>query len=230
MALGVMTSTFSKIRLVLLDADGVLQEPSREWLPTVESVCGDPARAGEFLEEFYAAEAMFMAGGEGVGDALEQLLRVWNSPRSVEEAMQLWRCIAKNHEILEIVNRIRARGTSVALASNQQPERARYMSQDLEYDLAFDHCFYSCDLGYAKPDSEYFRCILKKSGVLESEILFLDDREINVAAAKSLGIHAERFTISEGAGVFINILERYGVYNAQQPRGARALRALDSQR
>jgi putative hydrolase of the HAD superfamily len=211
-----MTSTSSKIRLVLLDADGVIQEPSREWLPRVESVCGDPARASEFLEKFYATEAMFMAGGEGVGSALEELLRAWNSPCSVGEAMQLWRCIAKNHEILEIVNTIRARGTSVALASNQQPERARYMSQDLEYDMAFDQCFYCCDLGYAKPDPEYFRSILKHSGVLEAEVLFLDDREVNVNAAKSLGIHAERFEISEGVGVFVDILERYGVYNTQQ--------------
>lgn len=179
-------------------------------------VCGDPARADEFLAEFYAAEARFMAGGEGVGDALEELLGAWNSPCSVEEAMQLWRCIAMNQEILAAVGSIRARGTAVALASNQQRERARFMSKDLEYDRLFDRCFYSCELGYAKPDPEYFLSVLKLSDVLETEVLFLDDRKANVDAAKSLGIHAEHFDISEGVSVFVSILERYGVHHAQQ--------------
>jgi len=199
-----------------LDADGVVQEPSCEWLQTVESVCGDPARTNEFLAEFYATEARFMAGGEGVGYALQELLGAWSSRCSVEEAMQLWRCIAKNQEILSIVSSIRAHGTWVALASNQQPERARYMSKDLEYDVLFDKCFYSCELGYAKPDPEYFLSILKISDVLEAEVLFIDDRKANVDAAKSLGIYAEHFDISEGANVFVSILERYGVCHAQQ--------------
>src|SRR5699024_9899081 len=115
---------------------------------------------------------------------------------SLVEATQLWRCIATNHEIVDVVSAIRACGTSVVLASNQQPERARYMSRDLEYELVFDRCFYSCDLGCAKPDPEYFRSILRQSGVLEEEVLFVDDRQANVDAAKTLGIHAERFEIS----------------------------------
>lgn len=207
-----LDKTKPKIRLILLDADGVIQQPSSEWIPLVELVCGNPARTDKFLEDFYATEAMFMTGNNGVINALEGLLGTWDSHCSFDEAIQLWYCIDKNHDILKIIKAIRASGISVALASNQQCERARYMSRDLEYDEDFDQCFYSCDLGYAKPDAEFFESILRKSGVSKTEVLFIDDRQGNVDSAKSLGIYAERFHISEGIVAFVNLLERYKVY------------------
>src|SRR5699024_9004114 len=131
--------------------DGVIQGLAGEWLPMAESICGDPTRTNEFLKEFYATERLFMTGSKGVEAALGELLVAWNSPSSVEVAKQLWWYIDKKQDVIAIANAIRASGTQTALASNQQPERARYMSKVLGYDEVFDECYYSCDLGFAKP-------------------------------------------------------------------------------
>lgn len=113
---------------------------------------------------------------------------------------------------------MRAGGTAVSLASNQQLERARYMSQALGYEKAFDACFYSCHLGYAKLDPAYFRAILRASGTPAGEVLFLDDRPANVEAARSTGMQAEVLDIASGVGPFLQILLHRGAPSAQDAR------------
>lgn len=44
-----------------------------------------------------------------------------------------------------------------------------------------------------KPDPAIYEHTLRGLGVTASEALFLDDREINIQAARALGIHAIRF-------------------------------------
>lgn len=70
-------------------------------------------------------------------------------------------------------------------------------------ELSFQHKFLpklkyatvvkSCDLGIVKPEKEIYLHAQKIAGVAPSEILFIDDYEINTAAAKNLGWQAYTF-------------------------------------
>ena len=52
------------------------------------------------------------------------------------------------------------------------------------------HIFYSHLLGLAKPETKAFEYVLNTLNVAASEVMFFDDNQANVLAAKQLGIHA----------------------------------------
>ena len=58
----------------------------------------------------------------------------------------------------------------------------------------FDQTYASNKIGCAKPDPHFFELILEAEETAPENAFFTDDKAENVAAAASLGIHAELFT------------------------------------
>jgi glucose-1-phosphatase len=56
----------------------------------------------------------------------------------------------------------------------------------------FDWTFVSHELGMMKPDQEIYEHVIATVGVLPARLLFLDDSEENVSAARKLGIRSEQ--------------------------------------
>ncbi|HSN38748.1 MAG TPA: HAD-IA family hydrolase, partial [Burkholderiales bacterium] len=56
----------------------------------------------------------------------------------------------------------------------------------------FRKVFVSCDLGKRKPEPEAFMAVAQEMGTPLPKILFFDDLEANVAAARKLGMQALR--------------------------------------
>ena len=54
------------------------------------------------------------------------------------------------------------------------------------------HVFASHLIGRIKPDRAYFDFVLAQMGVAPREAVFLDDSPLNIAAARTLGLHAYR--------------------------------------
>ncbi|MEU6740818.1 HAD-IA family hydrolase [Streptosporangium sandarakinum] len=77
----------------------------------------------------------------------------------------------------------------LALLSNA-PEPMAAAIDRAPWAQAFDHRFYSCRLGLAKPDPEIFEKVLHRLGAEPDEVTFFDDRAVNVEAAAAVGIHA----------------------------------------
>jgi putative hydrolase of the HAD superfamily len=59
---------------------------------------------------------------------------------------------------------------------------------------AFDHLMFSWRLGAAKPDPESFAAVTTALGASPSELVFFDDSEANVQAARAVGWRAHRFS------------------------------------
>ena len=59
----------------------------------------------------------------------------------------------------------------------------------------------SGDVGLRKPDPGIYRLLLEQSGHAAAEMLFVDDREKNVAAALALGIDSIVFNPDHGFNV-----------------------------
>ncbi len=55
---------------------------------------------------------------------------------------------------------------------------------------AFDHCFASFELGAVKPEPQAFAAVIERLAIDPAEILFLDDTEVNVGAARRAGMRA----------------------------------------
>lgn len=67
------------------------------------------------------------------------------------------------------------------------------MSENLAYGALFNAELYSCSLGHAKPDREYFQSVLRVIDMPAESVLFIDDHSINVDAARAVGLQAAVF-------------------------------------
>ncbi len=58
----------------------------------------------------------------------------------------------------------------------------------------FDALVYSCRIGVAKPDPRAYEICAERLGVKPADVLFFDDTDRNIVAAREVGMHAELFT------------------------------------
>jgi putative hydrolase of the HAD superfamily len=72
----------------------------------------------------------------------------------------------------------------------------------------FETRFLSHELGLVKPDREIFEHVVAGLGCAPDEVLFLDDNQLNVDGARSVGLNAHRVTGVDGSR---GVLAKHGV-------------------
>lgn len=96
----------------------------------------------------------------------------------------------------------------VGALNNEAREPNEYRFERFGLRSHFQFAFSSCYLGLRKPEPAIYRRVLEILGVRAERILFIDDREANVAGARAAGMRAVRF---EGAAALQPALEDMGV-------------------
>ena len=201
------------IEAVLFDADGVLQRPSVWWRQAFEQLLGttEAGSIDAFVRDFLAAEQATLRASAGFEDALVSVLDRWNCSGRLSEVLQILTTIEVYDDVMEAVQSLRLSGVSCHLATNQQAHRARHMSEVMAYRTLFDREFYSCYLGAAKPELDYFATILRELNLPGQSVLLLDDREENVAAAHQAGLRAAVYDGGNGVTTLRRILFDFGL-------------------
>jgi putative hydrolase of the HAD superfamily len=200
------------VAAVLWDADGVLQHLPEGWEASMRPVVGhlvDDVEA--FLAEAFAAERPALTGDARWLEILPGLLEKWGIGHAHDDALKVWLTIEPVVETREIVERLRAAGVRCYLATNQDEHRGQHMHTTLGYGDLFDGCFYSYELRVAKPDPAYFTTVLDRLGLPGRAVLFVDDNAANVEAARSVGLRAERWHVTEGVDALHELLRRHGL-------------------
>ncbi|NHN57266.1 HAD-IA family hydrolase [Calidifontibacter sp. DB0510] len=187
----------SRVRALLWDADGVLQHNELDWQERLDFVGGEG-----FAEVLFVAELPALRGETSLRAALQQAVDGWDGPTpSVEELLTLWERTVVDADAMRIVDDTRARGILTCLATNQQDHRVAWMTERLGYLEHFDRTYWSSRMGVIKPEEEFFRFILDDLGIDASEVGFIDDLPVNVAAAQAVGIRAICHDPASGAAV-----------------------------
>ena len=205
-----MTAHF---RAVLFDCDGVLQRPTNDWQAELGALI--PAAGSEattaFLAQVHEAEAPTMDGSLDFPTRLADVLERWDVSTPVAAMLPIWQQLSVDQSLLEVVDRLTQEGLICALATNQHAARAAYMRRELGYERWFDPCFYSCEIGLAKPDPAFFRFAVERLGLAPRQVLFTDDVSANVAGAREAGLVAEHFTKDGGRAELDRILALHGL-------------------
>jgi putative hydrolase of the HAD superfamily len=94
---------------------------------------------------------------------------------------------------VELVEELSASGHRLAILSNAPAEIAEAVAE-LPVTRHFGHLIFSCQLKMAKPDPACFEAALSLLGVTPGEVIFLDDRTENLAAAAAMGIGTIQFS------------------------------------
>jgi putative hydrolase of the HAD superfamily len=129
---------------------------------------------------------------------------------NVEDFLQAWfeADSALNAEVLDEVKRLRSRGVPCHVASTQEQYRAAYLEGPMGLAAHFDRLFFSCRLGVKKPQLEFYRQVSRALGVSPGDLLFLDDQQANVEAARVASWNAEVYTFGDDLR---SLLARHGV-------------------
>lgn len=115
--------------------------------------------------------------------AIEELnrwdARMWTT---VDPAMLAWQQQLKQERIL------------TAILSNLGDSVLESLQREFEWLSSFDALVWSYQLGVAKPDPAIYHHALKLLGTAAGETLFIDDKPVNVDAARALGMKALVYT------------------------------------
>ena len=123
----------------------------------------------------------------------------------------LWGDITLSEATLALIDRLRAAGLGVHLGTNQHRQRGEHMRTTLGFDRLFDVSCYSWELGTKKPETDYFEIALERIGAPGDEVLFVDDMEANVEAARAVGLRAEHWHLDRGHDLLRELLAGHGV-------------------
>lgn len=128
---------------------------------------------------------------------------------SIDEISQLFMDSYKtNPNVVEVVKKVHKLGIKTCICTNNYPTRINALNKKFNFLNDFDVQVFSYQVGAMKPDTKIFQSLIDQSGCLPDEIVFADDKESNVKAAKSLGINAFLFTTFEN---FVHQLNQLGV-------------------
>jgi len=112
-----------------------------------------------------------------------------------------------NLKMYALVNTLKEKGVTVGLLSNCNTLAAKLMKKT-GLTAPFNPCLFSNELGVEKPDSKVFEILLAKLDLPASEVVFIDDQQRHVDAAKAMGIDAILF---ESHSQITNELSKRGV-------------------
>ncbi|MEU7583249.1 HAD-IA family hydrolase [Streptomyces sp. NPDC041068] len=97
-----------------------------------------------------------------------------------------------DHETLSVAADAVAAGMRLAVLSNAPLSLAAAL-RGLTWLAPFEHVICSSEIRAAKPDAGCFRTALGVLDAAPGDVVFVDDREVNVAGARTLGIRSVLF-------------------------------------
>ena len=187
--------------LLALDVDGVILDPERggrgPWQVAFSERFGvDAGRLDGIL--FVGAWDDIITGERDIETALAEALHELGWGMGVDAALQCWfeEDFVVEPAVLAAATAWSELGIPVALVSNQERRRARFLQKRLERLLPLSGVAFSGDLGVVKSDPGFYDRAERRLGVvgLGPAVVFLDDTVNNVEAATRHGWTAVHFT------------------------------------
>ncbi len=189
------------LRAVIFDYGMVLSgPPDPEAHAALVRITGiPPAR----FESLYWADRQAYDEGKLTGIAFwQKFLRDADLRMSLEtvEELNLWDArmwTTQDPAMLAWQEQLKQRGLLTAILSNMGDNVLENIKREFLWIHRFDVLVWSFQLHMAKPDPAIYRHTLNELATQPEETLFIDDRLINVDAARALGMKALEFSTIE---------------------------------
>jgi glucose-1-phosphatase len=184
---------FPPIRVVLFDVGGVLVELS--GVPTMLAWMGDRHSPEELWKIWLTSPVVraFETGRISPQSFADQLISELTLP--VERDRLLAEFISWPRGLfpgaLELVDRVPRRYIRATLGNSNALHWPRMMNE-LRLGPVFDHHFASHLVGKIKPDEEAFLHVTAALACKPEEVFFMDDNQLNVDAARRIGMATVR--------------------------------------
>lgn len=150
-----------------------------------------------------------------VANTLDRQLTVDLLRKLVEADVDLW--TQPNHDMIAWAAKLKAAGYKTGILSNLGDAMESGILDRFDWLGEFDHHTFSHRLGIAKPNVRVYGYAAEGLGVAPQHILFVDDREENVKAAREAGMTAVEY---KGHDAFVKAMEAAGLASLLNPRAA----------
>ena len=199
--------------IVAWDFDGVLNAGIRDgrflWTEGLEAAWGIPP---DRLRTLFTDWDPVMTGREDILDRLA----VWLADEGHDvppSALLDWWLEADTFPdtgMLDLMDRLTARGVRQVIATNNEPRRAAYIEGPMGYGARVERVFASGRMGLRKPDPAFFAALTDALDAAPSETILVDDLARNVDAARDCGWEAFHLTPSRRAALpgFLDAMTR----------------------
>lgn len=166
--------------IVLFDMFGVIaRDQSREVMDQMST-------SPEFWEAYWAHRPAYDRGDV----TAEEYWRLVGHPPLVEQDVASWSRV--DYEMIALLHELDNAGRRIALLSNIPEDHARFFEHTYAWLDLFEVRGFSCRIGAAKPERTAFEWCRDRLG--GGDILFVDDKQENVAAAREVGMRGHHFT------------------------------------
>jgi putative hydrolase of the HAD superfamily len=188
--------------IVMFDYGGVIshQPSARDFALLAEAAGAEPAALTDAYWRWRRPYDLGELDADGYWRRVGRSLRRGYSDSEVAELARLdlssW--LRLQPGTVALVEELAAAGWPLAMLSNAPGDLATAVT-GLPLTAHFGHMLFSCRLRSAKPDPECYGTALARMGARADEVIFVDDRRENLAAAATLGIRPVHFTNPESA-------------------------------
>jgi len=195
-----MKNDFKSDKGVVFDFGGVLIDWNPRYL-YLKLFKGDSEAMGSFLKEIGFAEwNLEQDRGRPFNVAVTELSKRFPQHHDLIKAYdERWEESINGpiQPVVDILFALKQRGYPLYGLSNWSDEKFQLVRTKYEFFSWFDMILVSGEARLVKPDPRIFARFLEKIGRKAQEILFIDDSEINIAAASQLGFKTIRHESSE---------------------------------
>ncbi|TDB95339.1 HAD family phosphatase [Actinomadura sp. 7K534] len=182
--------------VIVFDLYGVIaRTQTAEAVRRIEEIAGDPGPS--FWDAYWSCRPSYDAGQESAAywaDVAGLLGTAFpDVPALIEADLESWTEV--DDAMVDLVHELADEGRTLGLLSNIISDLVpRFEARHGAVLGRFDALTYSCRIGVAKPDRRAYEICAERLGVQPSDVVFFDDSERNVLAARETGMRAELFT------------------------------------
>ena len=189
------------ITTVIFDYGCVLSLTPRpeDFAPLYQAIGVDAAAFQEVYWRNREAYDLDLINGPAYWQGVAHAIGAPFSPQQIQELtkldVQIWE--RANPVMVEWVRVLRAQGLKTAVISNISRTVGDYLRRTVKWLELFNYLGFSGELRIGKPHAAIYRVCLEALGVPAAQTLFIDDREVNIAGARAVGMHAILFRSAE---------------------------------
>lgn len=200
------------IQAVISDFGGVLTTPLLGSFLAFQNQTGIPAEAlGHAMQRIaerdgshplFELEKGNVSEAEFLGQMTDELEPELGHRPDMHRFRDIYfEALDPNEPMIELMRDVRDRGYRMALLTNNVREWEPYWRSMMPVDEIFELVIDSAFCGMRKPEARIYELTVERlgDGIAAADCLFIDDVEVNVEEARSLGMNAVHFQGNEQA-------------------------------
>lgn len=181
----------------IFDIDGVINIVEK-FSSRIERDHGIPT--SKILPFFHGVFQQCLVGRADLKEEIPKYMLEWGWPGSLDDLLDYWFSGEDNLDprMMALIKKLRRNEFPVWLTTDNEKYRSEYLRDKMGLGKLVDNFFSSAFIGCRKNDVKFYQKIFTEIGKIylpnKNIIIFWDDEEDNVRAARQFGFNANLFT------------------------------------